>query len=799
MPLEELNRLLLDSDDERAYRYLRKNGITTILAAETVLNGYACKERAISILEQKRCAGSKLKKKRQIIVPNTTLTIEDAVLRLETCRREYYSGGMSFLTDDEYDCLFNATRRLAPEHPFFKKAAKAREKKTKRIQLANQYIVPGNIPICQDKCTGAFDLSTTFEKVDRWMQKQGHDVSFFVTPLYRGVPCSLNYENGRLVWAAIYEKGQRGKDITHLIAATTIPKNLSGNLACEIHGMLVSRKNLLTKKTKHEITYKDLFHRIRTLTNPGKIRELELDFCASDLILNEKRFVLDEQEKFAILRRFGFEEAGELGIVSQKDIAKIQSYYLSLHSLKGLTFNEVSLRLVEVVAKDGIIITVNSKDKQLELYSQQKSTSIAIKFPIELVETTVLNVVWQAGQSGRLRPTLLIKPVVLDGEIVEQIQGETYRRLVRRQIGIGKTIIVGKGILAFPKVFGVNGYTPVVRFNIPDFCPSCGHPIVKKDEDPICINLHCKSRVLASILYFFRVVVGTVFGIHKGTIKLLYAHNVIKDVADFYRLDKRALIQIPGVGIEKTRSFLAAVEESKYVSVEKLLQALTRQEFKKRGAKKVISFLGRDGWKLLFPAALIYETATKLLRLGKAAVNINLLSDFFIWLLEPENQKRLLALQAAGIISLQKQPLSLCAQRQDLHVCITGQTSLPYKDLALLLEENGYCVDGGVKKTTQILVCNVINSCKKLKKAQKKGIEIVSETEMLARISGVLQNKRGLPLPSLEGLDDEFLWNRAVAITSIEETLMKKKKKMDVPNIAPLPMSHFEERIANND
>lgn len=109
---------------------------------------------------------------------------------------------------------------------------------------------------------------------------------------------------------------------------------------------------------------------------------------------------------------------------------------------------------------DGLVIDVNDRDAREALgeHNQRPKGAVAYKFPHEEKTATLLNIVWQAGKSGRVTPVANFTEVLLGGAKVKQASLHTSDRVEGLKLWKGCTILVSRR----------NDVIPMVEANISD-------------------------------------------------------------------------------------------------------------------------------------------------------------------------------------------------------------------------------------------------------------------------------------------------------------------------------------------
>ena len=125
------------------------------------------------------------------------------------------------------------------------------------------------------------------------------------------------------------------------------------------------------------------------------------------------------------------------------------------------SFNEFLLKLYsdwsQIYPIDGLML--KPVDEQTRLIAGNNGTSnnwsIAWKPPIQTAETTVIDIEWNVSRLGRIIPTVVYEPIKLCGTINNRVTGNNAKWILDKEIMIGSKIVVGKAGEIIPKIIEV--------------------------------------------------------------------------------------------------------------------------------------------------------------------------------------------------------------------------------------------------------------------------------------------------------------------------------------------------------
>src|SRR5690606_33568795 len=216
---------------------------------------------------------------------------------------------------------------------------------------------------------------------------------------------------------------------------------------------------------------------------------------------------------------------------------------------------------------DGIVVKVNSFAQQQELGFTAKSPrwAMAYKFKAEKAETELLSISYQVGRTGAITPVANLQPVNLAGTIVKRASLHNEDIINKLDVRIGDMVYVEKGGEIIPKIVEVNLDVRQPNAQKIEFiknCPECGTDLVRNpgEAQHYCPNEEgCKPQIIGRLEHFVSRKAMDMASIGGETAELLYDHQLVKDVADFYKLQKYMLLPLDRMAEKSAQNILDAI------------------------------------------------------------------------------------------------------------------------------------------------------------------------------------------------------------------------------------------------
>ncbi len=662
--------------------------------------------------------------------------MEQLTDELEKHNKAYYVDNNPTISDELYDSMFQELSRLEAQYPQFKSLFSP----TQRVGAAVQselskvrHAVPMLSIYTETDYTaeGAYN----FEARMRRELELPEDVSIeYDTELkFDGLAINLRYEDGILVQAATRGDGYTGEDVTaNVKTIRTIPLRAEGlPKVFEVRGEVIMHKAVFERLNEEQKALG-----LKLFANPrnaaaGSLRQLDpaltakrsLNFYAYGFGEVSEMPVSSQSELLVYLKGKGFPVAPEHGLAHNPE--ELQAFHSRVAEIRqDLPFDI-----------DGVVYKVNSFDrqKQLGFVSREPRWACAHKYPPEEVQTQVLDITVQVGRTGKLTPVARLKPVFVGGVTVSNVSLNNEEFLEKLGVKIGDTVVVHRAGDVIPEVVRV---IPELRpadakdFVMPEICPVCGSHAYKEEgeKDRHCSGgLFCKAQRVQAILHFVSRTAMGIGGIGEKLAEQLIHADLVKTVADIYKLKKENLLGLERMGEKSAEKLLASIEASKHTTLERFIYALGVPEVGEATARTLASHFG--ALKKIEEASL--EQLMEVEDIGPAVAECIL--HFFA---EPVNLEVIGALIEDGVTWEENQG----TKDEDLPFkgmtfVLTGSLPTLSRDKASdLIRKFGGKVSGSVsKKTAYVLAGEAAGS--KLAKAQELGINIISEEDLFKLIN----------------------------------------------------------------
>lgn len=643
------------------------------------------------------------------------------VEELNAANYRYYVLDDPTMDDRDYDLKLRELEELEQAHPELARA----DSPTKRVggeALSKFEKVTHPVPL--NSLQDVFSKEELSDFVDR-MLAADPDTVFSVEPKIDGLSVALEYENGQFVRGATRGDGNVGEDVTeNLRTIHTIPMVLEN--APE---RLIVRGEVFMPKTSfrrlnrtQEEQGKPLFANPRNAA-AGSLRQLDpkiaakrgLDIYVFNIQLAEGKFFTTHGESLDFLKDLGF--------------PTIPHKLLSKPGEIGAEVTRIDAEREKLTCDiDGAVIKVNDLLQRERLGDTAKYPrwAVAYKYPPEIKETVVEDIVVQVGRTGVLTPKAVVSPVYLAGTTVTNATLHNQDFISQRDIRIGDTVKIRKAGEIIPEILEVvlsKRPENAVPYFLPDKCPICGAK-TERDEDGAflrCTGAECPAQLSRNIAHFVSRDAMDIDGLGSAIVDALIEKGYLKSPADIYYLTPEEVGSLWQKGDTAAKKLLSAIQDSKSRDVSRLIYALgIRQVGVKTGKVLATAFGSLDA---LEQAGV--EALTEVPDVGE--VTAGFIAD---WFAQPQSRHLLERLRQAGV---NFQSLRQVGDQRfaGMTFVLTGALSRFTREEATEQIENlGGKVSGSVSKKTKFVVVGE-NAGSKERKARELGIQILTEDEFL--------------------------------------------------------------------
>ncbi|MDE5943315.1 MAG: NAD-dependent DNA ligase LigA [Clostridia bacterium] len=635
--------------------------------------------------------------------------IRELITILNKWAYEYYVLDNPSVSDREYDKLYDELKTL--------------EEQTGRVDFDSPTKRVGGEPVkgfnrhAHISRLYSLDKSVSYDELDAFftrIKKNVPDPEYTVEYKFDGLTMCLTYDGGKFVRATTRGNGIEGEDVTaQCLTIKSFPLTINYNGTLEVQGEAVIRLSVLEEYNK---TAKEQLKNARNAV-AGAIRNLDPKVTAERkpeiLFYNvnymSEGFLKTQQEHFDFLKENGFKVFGFLRLCKDGEEVKaaIEEIDVARKSLDVLTDGAV-VKLNDCTAREGLGHT-----------DKFPRWAMAYKFEAEESVTTVKDVIWQVGRTGKLTPLAIVEPVELAGATVRKATLNNYGDVIRKDVKVGSKVLIRRSNEVIPEILTAvehaEGSVPVVK---PDFCPDCGSRVIENGANIFCPNRLCRPRIVGKMEHFAQKDAMDIEGLSEATAGQLYDVLKITNCSALYSLTAEDLGKLEGFKDKKISNLLTAIEKSKTVPQERFLFALGIDGVGKVAAKDLSKIYDLDSL-----ANASAEELTELENIGEitAEAIVN-------WFKDGENSAEVKRLLDAGITFIKREKVSGGVFAGQFVVLTGTLQDFKRSEAQKLIEDNGgECQSSVTAKTTLVVAGEAAGS--KLDKAKKLGVKIIDENE----------------------------------------------------------------------
>lgn len=624
---------------------------------------------------------------------------------------EYYVLDNPSVPDREYDKLYDELKAL--------------EESTGRVDFDSPTKRVGGDPIkgfaehthvsrlySLDKCVTFDELDAFFTRVGKAVENPTYTVEY----KFDGLTMCLTYDGGKFVRATTRGNGVKGEDVTaQCLTIKSFPLTIEYKGLLEVQGEAVIRLSVLDKYNQ---TAKEPLKNARNAV-AGAIRNLDPAVTAArkpEILFYNVNYMSEgalstQEAHFGFLREQGFKVFPYLRVCANAEEVRA-----------AIDEIEVGRKSLDVLT-DGAVVKLNSTAERDALGYTDKFPrwATAYKFEAEESTTTVTEVKWQVGRTGKLTPLAYVEPVELAGATVRKATLNNYGDITRKGVKVGSRVLIRRSNEVIPEILAAledaEGSAEVVK---PDICPFCGSKIEEVGANLFCPNKYCPPRVVGKIEHFASKDAMDIEGLSEKTAEQMYGVLNLRECSDLYGYTAEDLGKLDGFKSRKIDNILGAIAKSKQIPLERYIFAL--------GVDGVGKVAARDLAKNFKSVENIQKaTREELLELENVG---EITADAIVnWFADEKNAAELAALSAAGVTPTLPEKSVISSIFAGHFVVLTGTlTNYKRSQAQKIIEANGgECQSSVTSKTTLVVAGEAAGS--KLEKAQKLGIKIIDEDE----------------------------------------------------------------------
>ena len=670
----------------------------------------------------------------------TDLSHEDAKAEIERLSAEidrhdrlYHAEDVPDISDSAYDALFGRLQALEAAHP----SLLAPDSPTQRVGAHPKETLPSvehTVPMLS--LDSAHEIGAV-RRFDERMRKALGDkgVRYVVEPKLDGASLELVYVNGVLDRAVTRGNGQVGEGVTDNVRTIRpVPLRLRGDVRPVPAFLSVRGEALMHLSDFEALNQKRIEAGDPPYQNPrnatsGALRQLDsritatrpLTVLAYDILHVEGVSFESDSEGLAALEAWGLRTPERVRVVDSVD--EIAEYHRAFDTARESLDYEI----------DGVVVKLDplAPRSVLGSTSHHPRWAIAFKFEPRKEVTRIDRIFVSVGRTGVLTPVALLRPVEVGGVTVSRASLHNREELERKDVREGDLVRVQRAGDVIPQVverMREEGRERGDPFTMPATCPSCGTEPVEKGPFTVCPNhFACRAQLKGRIVHFGSRSALDIEGLGGETVSLLVDRGLVEELADLFDLVEDDIVPLEGFAQLSARNLVAAIQDRRSVELARFLTGL--------GIPEVGVTVARD-LALHFRGFAEVRGASEEALEEVHGVGPKMSAAIRAFLDDPRVSSALDHLVDKGFHFLVPEavPFREGEGWAGKAFVLTGTLkSFSRNALKEILQTLGARVTGTVSARTDFLVAGK-NPGSKLAKAQKLGVEVLDEKQLLERL-----------------------------------------------------------------
>jgi DNA ligase (NAD+) len=514
------------------------------------------------------------------------MTHADSLARLTALKEEirrhdflYYVKDRPEISDSQYDRLFRELVELEQTHP----ELVTPDSPSQRIgapPLETLAKIPHEQPMLSlDSILDQKEVRTFDQRMKRELETPS--VEYSAEPKFDGLSVELRYDQGIFTRGATRGDGTTGEDVTvNLRTIRSLPLQLQAQSDLPDH--LVVRGEVYMRLDDFQALNRRMTERgDDAFANPrnaasGSLRQLDSTITAT------RPLVVTCYEIMALSASAPPTHWDELEWLAQwgLPVPTLRRLCASIDDVMDFHRETESIRDQLPYEIDGVVVKVNRRDWQSRLGMKSRSPrwALAYKFAPRKEITVVQDIVVSVGRTGTLTPVALLKPVEVGGVTISRATLHNADEVARKDIRIGDTVKVERAGDVIP---AIAERVPILDeqrkdpFRMPDHCPVCGSGVGREGAYFYCTGQSvCGAQLKGAIEHFASKHALNIEGLGKKTVAQLVDRELVRSLADLYRLTKDDLVMLEGFADRSATLLLESIAGSKVVSLDRFLMGL---------------------------------------------------------------------------------------------------------------------------------------------------------------------------------------------------------------------------------
>lgn len=647
--------------------------------------------------------------------------IRELVDKLNEYSKAYYVLDAPKISDKEYDELYDELLRLEEQSGII-----LPDSPTQRVGGDPLPCFEPHTHIHRlwslDKVRTREDLIDWGRRVERLAESQHLPrVKYALEYKFDGLTINLTYEGGRLMTGATRGNGIVGEDITPQIKTIrTVPLTIPFKGKMEVQGECYMKLSVLDEINK---TTDEKLKNARNAA-AGALRNLDpritakrrLDCYCYNVGYIEGKKLETQDEMLGFLRENGFTVSDYL--VFCDDIETV---------CDEIDKAEESRPHLDFLI-DGMVVKVRDFATREALGATEKFPrwAMAFKFAAEETTTTVRDITWEVGRTGKLTPRASFDPVELAGATIRHATLNNYDDIRRKRVGIGSRVFIRRSNDVIPEILSaVEGDVPERQVEKPTVCPACGAHVEHRGVHLYCTNsLSCAPQIAGRLAHYASRDAMDIDTFSEKTAALFVEELKLKSIPDLYDLGPQDYMGLQGFGERRINNLMAAIERSKDCTLGAFIFAIGIPNV---GAKTAKDLARRFGTIEALRSATV-EQLTEVPDVGEIVARS--IVEFFA---DPSIATQVYRLLAHGV-KPRPEEVQQDSPISGKTIVVTGTLEkLDRRQAEALIESLGGKAAGSVSKKTDYVLAGE-SAGSKLTKARELGVRVLNEQEFFELI-----------------------------------------------------------------
>jgi len=617
-------------------------------------------------------------------------TLQAEIEKLQRWDDAYYNGTplVNDVTyDKERDLILARIRLESPKHPYLSQVG---------APTGDGGVWP---KFKHTTVMGSLFKVNTAEEFEKWSEKKGSN--YILTEKADGCTMVAYYEDGLLTNLVTRGDGEIGEDIT---GNAKYFQNLKFDLP-GFTGILRGEAIIMLDAFQKHLAPLGMANprnavsgKVRDTSNPELKRHVTIQWF--DVICDED--LPSWEKKFRFIEKLGLKV---IPYHSNIDAKKVWDVYTDYVKSKRAALNYWI---------DGLVVRINSTHQHdsLGITDNRPKGSIAIKFPANGVQTTLVAFEISRGLSGRFAPVGIIDPVLIDGTTVTRVSMHGPDWIEAMGLAVGDTVEVAKAGDIIPQITQkIAEGAKRTKIVFPKNCPLCGVLLVRNGSYIECQNKDCIGETYGAIAKWLQKV--DIKGIGDSILAELIKD--VKDIDELYEADVSVFTKATG-GSQKTgKKIWKELHSKKEISLAVFLSALH------------VSSLGSTNGQRL---ASYFKTLDKVLSASEDDIRkIPGIAENASKIVEGIKRKKATINKLRKLLDIQEIKQGIFTGQS---FCITGKCSKPRNEIEDWIKSLGGVVKGVDRGLTYLITDDPSSGSAKNQKADKYGVKKITEQDLYA-------------------------------------------------------------------